>query len=524
MSTHSYQDAINALNTLQSNAATLAAIKPDRKLNNIEAIAQMNEYVARSGLTPDDLNALNVIHITGTKGKGSASAFTDSILRHARRGIKVGMCSACFMPSPFLTDPGLYTSPHLVAVRERIRINGRPLSEDDFAKYFFQVWNKLQDNPPITPGAPPMPGYFRYMTLLAYHVFKDLKVDATILEVGIGGAGDSTNVVPKPVVTGITALGMDHIAVLGGTIEAIAGQKAGIYKNDVPALTIEQHHPSVDLEAILREAATSVKASEFKVVEQFLALKDIELGLSGKHQLSNASLAIQLARTFISEKYGSSYLDPIPEDFIAGLKNTKWPGRCQTVSDPVYPSTTWHLDGAHTVESLKCCIEWFGDPRVSNSDISTGDAPRPLRVLIFNCTHGRSGEAFLGTIFDELKTQLSAFNSPEAASCFFDQVIFCSNVTYTDGHFKGDLTSVALATAEHTGPTTQDQLKQAWSNVVKEFPVDAIHSLPSVEHAIRKVREFAATKRTEVLVTGSLHLVGGVIEVAGLSSVALGDL
>lgn len=113
---------------------------------------------------------------------------------------------------------------------------------------------------PINPGTPFMPSYFRYLTLMAFHVFKDLKVDATILEVGIGGAGDSTNVVPKPVVTGITTLGMDHVAVLGGTIEAITRQKAGIYKEDVPALTVEQYHPSTDLEAILRETATNVKA------------------------------------------------------------------------------------------------------------------------------------------------------------------------------------------------------------------------------------------------------------------------
>jgi folylpolyglutamate synthase len=87
-----------------------------------------------------------------------------------------------------------------------------------------------------------------------------------------------------------------------------------------------------------------------------------------------------------------------------------------------------------------------------------------------------------------------------------------------------DLTSVALATTEQVGPTPQDQLKETWSNLVKEFPVDAIHSLPSIEHAIREVRKCSTTHRTDVLVTGSLHLVGGVVEVAGLSSVALGDL
>ncbi|KAF8556997.1 FolC bifunctional protein [Imleria badia] len=507
MSGMSYQDAINSLNSLQSNAAALAAVRATGVLQNENAIAQMNEFVTRTGLTPDDLNALNVIHITGTKGKGSTSAFTDSILRHARPGMKVG----------------LYTSPHLVAVRERIRVNARPLSEEEFAKYFFQVWKKLQDNPPITPDSPLMPGYFRYLTLVAFHAFKDLKVDATILEVGIGGAGDSTNVVPKPVVTGITALGMDHVAVLGGTIEAIAAQKAGIYKKEVPALTVEQHHPSTDLEAILRETATHAKASEFRIVKELSTLKDIKLGLSGRHQLSNAILAVELARTFITKQGGSSYTDPIPGDFIVGLENAKWPGRCQTVLDPNYSLTTWYLDGAHTVESLKCCIEWFANPSVSISE-TAADAPRPLRILIFNCTNGRSGESFLGTMFNEIEIQLSAFKSPEKASRFFDQVIFCSNVTYSDGHFKGDLTSVALATATHIGPTTQDQLKQAWSNTVKDFPVDAIHSLPSIEHALRKVREYSATRRTHVLVTGSLHLVGGVIEVAGLSSVALGDL
>ena len=118
---------------------------------------------------------------------------------------------------------------------------------------------------PITPGAPLRPGYFRYLTLMAFHAFKDLRVDATILEVGIGGGGDSTNVVPKPVVTGITALGMDHVAVLGGTIEAITRQKAGIYKKDVPALSVEQHYPSTDLEAILRETATNVKVRHGRV-------------------------------------------------------------------------------------------------------------------------------------------------------------------------------------------------------------------------------------------------------------------
>lgn len=150
-----------------------------------------------------------------------------------------------------MTYAGLYTSPHLVAVRERIRINGIPISEEDFAKYFFEVWDKLKDDfrvsPPQNSGAtpsllhfqpkettPPMPAYFRFITLLSFHVFLKMKVDATILEVGVGGMYDSTNIVPKPIVTGVTALGIDHVAVLGKTLADIAWQKGGIFKVSLP--------------------------------------------------------------------------------------------------------------------------------------------------------------------------------------------------------------------------------------------------------------------------------------------------
>ncbi|KIJ70094.1 hypothetical protein HYDPIDRAFT_172002 [Hydnomerulius pinastri MD-312] len=506
MSGDSYADAIERLNSLQSNAAVLAAARAAGPTLNPNAIKEMNEFVERIGITPEDLNALNVIHITGTKGKGSTSAFTDSILRTAKPGLKVG----------------LYTSPHLVAVRERIRVGGRPLSEEEFAKFFFEVWNKLEENPRRTEGFPEKPNYFRYLTLMAFHAFKALKVDATILEVGIGGMGDSTNVVPKPIVTGITALGYDHVAVLGGTIEAIAGQKAGIYKEGVPALSVGQRD---GLEKILSDRAIEVKASEFRVAQEPSNLKDIKLGLAGHHQVQNASLAAEMARVFLQKTAANeepSYSEPLttlPEPFVRGLEATSWPGRCQTVQDPTNP-TTWYLDGAHTAESLKCCVEWFVTPGVGLP--KSGE--RPLRVLIFNCTSGRSGEAFLKTIMEETQKQLKLSESGEDAKTFFDQVIFCSNVTYVDGHFKGDLTSVAISTATHTGPTTQDELKTAWSTLVPGFPEEAVYSLPSVEHAIRKVHEFSSSRQTSVLVTGSLHLVGGVIEVAGLSSIALGNL
>ncbi|KAG9015881.1 Folylpolyglutamate synthetase, partial [Tulasnella sp. 427] len=125
-----YEDAVTALNSLQSNAATLEAVRASGGRLSQFAHPEMIEYLERIGYRPEDLNKLNVLHITGTKGKGSTSAFCDSILRKSVPSWKVG----------------LYTSPHLVAVRERIRVNGEPISEADFTQYFFEVWDRLQTN------------------------------------------------------------------------------------------------------------------------------------------------------------------------------------------------------------------------------------------------------------------------------------------------------------------------------------------------------------------------------------------
>lgn len=208
----------------------------------------------------DDLNRVNVIHITGTKGKGSTSAFVDSLIR-----------------STPLNDGGhrrpvvgLYTSPHLVQVRERIRLDGQPISEHLFAKYFWQVWNKLEQNdnrkhPEMTPLRPV---YFRYMTILAFHVFLSLNVRCSIFEVGIGGRYDSTNIVPKPVATGITTLGLDHTALLGNTIAEIAYQKAGIFKQGCEAVSVEQSDEAIK---VIEEEAKKVGVSGeglFKVLSR----------------------------------------------------------------------------------------------------------------------------------------------------------------------------------------------------------------------------------------------------------------
>ncbi|CAL1700523.1 unnamed protein product [Somion occarium] len=482
MAGRTYEYAVECLNTLQSNAATLEASRASGGRLVKTAIPETIEYLERIGYNQTDLNSLNVIHVTGTKGKGSTCAFTDSIIRHVKPERKVG----------------LFTSPHLVAVRERIRINGVPLPEEDFAKFFFEVWDRLEQNDiRANPETLSKPMYFRFITLVAFHAFLSLKVDATILEVGVGGEYDCTNIVPHPVVTGVSALGIDHTAVLGKTLKEIAWQKSGIYKRGVPALT----------------------ASEFIVVSPTPGLSEVKLGLPGSHQYQNADLAINLARIFLHRKAGVEPDSTLSTVYVEALQNAKWPGRCQTVPDPRHPQSTWFLDGAHTAESLSCCVQWFVSPDAALRRHES--TTRPTRILVFNCTSGRSGDAFLGSMLVKGKEQLKQYGSAEDIDSFFDHVIFCANVTYADGGFKGDLTTRAIAESDLAQLKTQNELASAWKSLVPSFPEGHVHVLPSIEHAVNLVREQEVLGKVDVLVTGSLHLVGGTIEVAQLADVAL---
>ncbi|KAK4050744.1 Folylpolyglutamate synthetase [Microbotryomycetes sp. JL221] len=478
-SMRTYRDAIDKLNSLQSNAQVIESIRKSGGKGGEHQMVEGVEYLKRIGYKPSDLDRLNVLHITGTKGKGSTSAFTDSVLRTIAPQAKTG----------------LYTSPHLVAVRERIRINGRPIEEDLFAKYFFEVWDRLErDTERADPATPEKPAYFRYLTIMAFHVFIQEKVDATILEVGVGGTYDSTNVVPQPIVTGVTSLGIDHVFVLGRTLPEIAHQKGGIYKPGVSALAVDQPAEGLD---VLRSRAAELKASSFTVVPELAQLHNVKLGLAGAHQRINASLAVALVQTFLaSPRLPSAYSalalpaaqhsqlplqlvapNPLPQGIVKGLEQTRWPGRCQVEKDARAGSDMiWYLDGAHTVESLKCCGDWFAETALANQS-------KKKRALVFNCTSGRSGHSLLSTF---------------------------------SGQSKGDLTSNAIDASDLSNLTVQHELADAWQDLTSTtLPTSAaqVHILPSIEDAVELVRR---EECKDVLVTGSLHLIGGVMEVAQL--------
>ncbi|OAQ66983.1 folylpolyglutamate synthase [Pochonia chlamydosporia 170] len=467
--TRSYNDAIDALNSLQTPHAVIEerrrlGIKPDAS-----SIREMMAYLARIGYTPADLDRLNIVHVAGTKGKGSTCAFVDSILSQYQRS----------KSTPRKT--GLFISPHLIAVRERIRINSAPISEALFTKYFFQVWDRLGESTAhpedAAPGSRPL--YARYLTLMSWHAFLQEGVDCAVYETGIGGEFDATNIVERPVASGISTLGIDHVFVLGDTVDKIAWHKAGIMKTGSPAFTVEQV-PSAA--GVLQDRAKE-KSVDLKVLHVDERLRGVKIRPDALFQKKNATLAVALAASAL-KKLGvdvdvNGTDSPLPQEFVDGLEKTVFRGRCEVKEED---KVKWFVDGAHTADSLKI----------------TGP-----RIIIFN-QQGRT-EAI------DFLTPLQKTTSRPSPLPSFDHAIFCTNVTYAKTGYKRDFVNRGIDPKEIETLSVQKRFAEKWREI---DPAANVVVMPTIEEALdyaRRVGEGLDEGKVMAYVTGSLHLVGGAL-------------
>ncbi|KAG6032575.1 methionine-synthesizing 5- methyltetrahydropteroyltriglutamate--homocysteine methyltransferase [Claviceps sp. LM458 group G5] len=478
-SSRTYADAIDALNSLQTPYAVVearrkAGIRPDAS-----SMREMRAYLARIGHTPSDLNRLNIIHVAGTKGKGSTCAFVDSILAQWR---------------PRLGKTALFISPHLIAVRERIRVNSAPLSEELFAKYFFQVWDRLAESnacpEDAVPGSRPL--YARYLTLMSWHVFLSEGVNVAVYETGIGGEFDATNLVEKPVAAGISTLGIDHTYVLGDTVDKIAWHKAGIMKRGSPAFTVEQVAAAAD---VLQHRAREKDVQLTVLPADNTRLKGVKVRPDAQFQKKNATLAVALAEATLTKLGLLENSSPtLPDKFKNGLEGAVFRGRCEIKHEE---KMTWYVDGAHTADSLKMSSRWFADETANST------APR---ILIFNQQGRPEAIDFLAPI--QKCTSRSASNLPA-----FDHAVFCTNVTFTQAGYKRDFVNHGTDPTEVENMSVQRRLAERWKAL---DPHCEVVVLPSIEEALGYARRVADAlegrdEKAQTYVTGSLHLVGGAL-------------
>ena len=286
---------------------------------------------------------LKVIHIGGTNGKGSTIAFLKNMLE--KMGLRVGV----------------FSSPYLIHYTDQISINGESIPkarlEDLMAAYKSLLEGEAAANLQGTTE-------FEIITAIAYDYFASEQVDVAIMEVGMGGLLDSTNVC-QPILTGITTIGLDHVALLGDTLEAIAEQKAGIIKQGIPLVTghiVPEALTVIDRIAEGKEAPRIRYGKDYQVSHQKSVVTGeifdytssvrqgrFQTGLLGLHQIENAGMALALLDTYCQE----TGRELASNDLVAqALKETRWPGRLEVVSsDPLMI-----LDGAHNPHAIKVLL------------------------------------------------------------------------------------------------------------------------------------------------------------------------
>ena len=347
----SYAAAVDQLNSMIPELYASAG-QPRRKFS----LEEIRILLAALG---DPHRRFPSVLIAGTNGKGSTAATMASILTSS--GLRTG----------------LYTSPHLARVNERIRLDRVEIGDDEFARLYFQVHDAAQQLV-LDGGLPQLPSFFEILTAQAFLCFAEAGVDMAVLEVGMGGRLDATNIV-DPLLSVITDISLDHTEWLGSTIAAISREKAGILRRDGTLITLPQHP---EANQVLGEVAVElnvrgVSAAPYMPsvaaassgpyqVEALGAAVEVDSPLSGAHQHRNIALAIAAA-VELATQHG---LPVTPATIAEGIHETRWPGRLERVRKA---GVDWILDVAHNPAGA-----WALRAGLHEAESQT-------RVLIFSC-------------------------------------------------------------------------------------------------------------------------------------------
>ena len=360
--------------------------------------------------------------IAGTNGKGSTAATLTAILKSA--GFRAG----------------LYTSPHLVRVNERIRIDGTPIGDEDFARHYFRV-DDCARRLVTEKKLPGHPSFFEALTAVAFEAFADSHLDLAVLEVGMGGRLDATNVV-EPLVSIVTDISLDHTEWLGETIPLIAREKAGILRKGGVLVTLPQHpeanqtisEVAADLDVRGVSAAefvpsaqgagdrvqgTSVQRSVIADHKDLLRNRyslavmgetiQVDSPLAGVHQQRNIALAIAAA-VELSNSHGFKIK---PAQIAEGIRQTRWPGRLERIQVP--GKTDVLMDVAHNPAgawALRAALSSLDDAGVRNPDTRNGK-----RVLVFGCMKDKAYEEMAQILFPLFDLVVATpVDSPRSAS------------------------------------------------------------------------------------------------------------
>lgn len=302
--------------------------------------------------------SFSYIHVAGTNGKGSVCAYLDSMLRSAGR------------------RTGLFTSPHLITTTERMKVDGQDISEGSFVSIFEELMAVVKER---QARGYPHPTYFEWLYLMAMIWFGRSHIEYGVMETGLGGRLDATNLIEHPVLTVITSISYDHMEILGSTLTEIAGEKAGILKKGVPVIC-DGSEPEV-LEVIGKRAGklqcpmtvlyphqiknilNRGKNIDFLLEDMYHERYSIHLNTAAVYQTMNSSLAWLAMKQLCRQ---DDRLRAIPEHILLrGLEEMHWPGRMEEVLPNVY------VDGAHNVGGIRRLVQTLG----------SGFAGRPVWMI-----------------------------------------------------------------------------------------------------------------------------------------------